>query len=163
MNSARMYSILVFLSLSSTLIHAAFIKPYVLPSIYRNMFLRYIIKNPHKKKQIAHIGASAVILIHAFDKYTVHRSGYELFLAAGLLFLTIAIFHPLIAKRLPWIDGVFFVIEGILSIVVAVEFLQAGKQALPLCYAFLGGFQFYMAFRKSKKAIGEHQSPNQPS
>ncbi len=72
--------------------------------------------------------------------------------------MTIALLHPIIEKKALWVDGVFFIIEGILSIIVALDFFHLGKKALPLTYLFLAVFQFYMAFKKSKKGIEIHKS-----
>lgn len=99
-----------------------------------------------------------MILIHAYEKYDSGHGSYLLFAIAGLVFLTIALLHQTIEKRAPWIDGVFFCIEGLLSIMVAVDFFHAGKKALPITYLLLAIFQFYMAFRKSKKSIEVHKS-----
>ena len=121
------------------------------------MILRHLFKNRDKRKRFAHIGAGVVILIHSYEKYEGGHDTYKLFALAGLVFLSIAIFHPLIEKKAPWVDGVFFVIEGILSIIVAFDYFHLGKKTLPITYIFLGLFQFFMAFRKSKKGIENHK------
>jgi hypothetical protein len=115
-----------------------------------------IFKNREKAKRFAHIGAGVVILIHAYEKYEGGHESYKLFVFAGLLFLAVAILHPMIEKRAPWIDGVFFLIEGVLSIIVAIDFFHLGKKALPATYLLLSIFQFFIAFRKSKKGIEHH-------
>jgi hypothetical protein len=115
-------------------------------------------KKGEKRKRFAHIGAGVVILIHAYEKYECGHDSYKLFAAAGLLFLAIAILHPVIEKKAPWVDGVFFLIEGILSLIVAIDFFHHGKKALPATYLFLSIFQFFMAFRQSKKGIEHHKS-----
>ncbi len=124
----------------------------------RKMLLRLLFKNRDKRKRIAHIGAGVVILIHSYEKYEGGHDTYKLFLLAGLVFLSLAIFHPLIEKKAPWVDGVFFLIEGILSIIVAFDYFHMGKKALPITYILLGLFQFFMAFRKSKKGIEHHKA-----
>jgi DNA integrity scanning protein DisA with diadenylate cyclase activity len=122
------------------------------------MLLRLLTKNRDKRKRVAHIGAGVVILIHAYEKYDSGHNSYILFGIAALIFLTVAILHPTIEKKAPWIDGVFFIIEGILSLVVAYEFFHVGKKALPITYLFLACFQFFMAFKKSKKGIEHHKA-----
>ena len=122
------------------------------------MILRHLFKNRDKRKRFAHIGAGVVILIHSYEKYDGGDDTYKLFALAGLVFLSVAIFHPLIEKKAPWVDGVFFLIEGILSIIVALDYFALGKKALPITYIFLGLFQFFMAFRKSKDGIEHHKS-----
>ena len=114
-----------------------------------------IFKDRHKRQKAVHIVSGFVILIHAFEKY-VSGHGYIAFTVAGLIFLSVALFHGVIEKKAPWIDGVFFLIEGILSIIVAVDYFHMGKKGLPFSYLFLGLFQFFMAFRKSRKGIKIH-------
>ncbi len=122
------------------------------------MILRRLIKNKDKRKQVAHIGAAIVILIHSYEKYESDHGSFILFGIAGLVFLAVALLHPVIEKKAPWIDGVFFAIEGILSVIVAIDFFHMGKKALPYTYILLAVFQFFMAIRIARKGIKHHQS-----
>ncbi|CAN5798421.1 hypothetical protein BH11BAC3_BH11BAC3_12040 [soil metagenome] len=122
------------------------------------MISRLMFKNRDKRKRFAHIGAGIVILIHSYEKYESGHNSYIFFGIAGLVFLTIALLHPIIEKKAPWVDGVFLIIEGILSIIVAIDFFHLGKKALPLTYLFLASFQFFMAFKRAKKGIAHHKS-----
>ncbi len=122
------------------------------------MLLKYLSKNSDKRKRFAHIGAGIVILIHAYEKYESGHNSYKLFALAGIVFLSIAFFHPIIEKKIPWVDGLFFIIEGILSIIVAVDYFHLGKKALPITYVLLGLFQFFIAIRKGKKGIEHHKT-----
>lgn len=122
------------------------------------MLLKFLSKDPHKKRRFAHIGAGIVILIHAYEKYESGHGSPTLFAIAGIVFLLVAFFHPQLEKKAPWVDGVFFVIEGILSIAVAWNFFHMGKKALPITYLLLAIFQFVMAFRKGKKGIAHHEA-----
>ncbi|MBY0537689.1 MAG: hypothetical protein K2P88_17665 [Chitinophagaceae bacterium] len=119
--------------------------------------MSFFFKNREKRKKFAHIGAGIVILIHAYEKYESGHGSYLLFGIAGLIFLLIAALHQKIEEKLPWVDGVFFVIEGILSLIVAYEFFHVGKKALPITYVLLALFQFTMALRKGKKGIDAHK------
>ncbi|MEO6135797.1 MAG: hypothetical protein ABIP35_11635 [Ginsengibacter sp.] len=121
------------------------------------MFLKRLIRNRDKRKRFSHIGAGLVILIHSYEKYESGHGSYLLFGVAGLIFLAIAFVHPTIEKRAPWVDGVFLIIEGLLSIIVALDYFHLGKKALPITFLCLSFFQFYMAFRKSKKRIAVHK------
>lgn len=124
------------------------------------MLLRNLFKNRDKRERFAHIGAGIVILIHSYEKYEGGNDSYKLFALAGFIFLTVAFFHPKLEKKAPWVDGVFFLIEGLLSFIVAFDFFQLGKKALPIAYLFLGFLQFFMAFKKSKKGIENHKTTN---
>lgn len=121
------------------------------------MILRHLVKNKNKRKRFAHIGAGIVILIHSYERYESGLDSYILFGIAGLIFLTIAFLHPIIEKKVPWLDGLFFIIEGVLSIIVAIDFFHDGKKALPITFLFVAAFQFYMALKKSKKGIELHK------
>jgi intracellular septation protein A len=126
------------------------------------MLLRRLIKNRDKRKRFAHIGAAVVILIHAYEKYETGHGSPTLFAIAGIVFMLVAILHPQIEKKAPWVDGVFFVIEGILSVAVALDFFHMGKKALPITYCLLAVFQFFMAFRKGKKGVEHHHAAHGP-
>jgi uncharacterized membrane protein HdeD (DUF308 family) len=122
--------------------------------------IRYLIKNKEKRKRVAHFAAGVIILINSYENYETGHHSYKLFAIAALIVLLLALFHPALEKKFPWIDGVFFIIEGILSIVVAIDLFSYGKKALPITYLLLGIFQFIMAFRKGKKRMEEHHSKN---
>ncbi|MEO6347395.1 MAG: hypothetical protein ABIO60_05735 [Aquaticitalea sp.] len=122
------------------------------------MILKHLIKNRDKRNRVAHIGAGLVILINSYEKYQSGIGSYLFFGIAALLFLTLALLHPIIEKKVPWIDGLFFVIEGILSIIIAIDYFNVGKKALPITFLFVAAFQFYMALKKSKKGIEFHKS-----
>ncbi|MBK8636029.1 MAG: hypothetical protein IPN72_21650 [Saprospiraceae bacterium] len=119
---------------------------------------RKLFKNRDKRKRFAHIGAGMVILIHAYVLFEGGQETYKIFALAGLVFLSIAFFHPIIEKKVPWVDGIFFIIEGILTFIVAFDYFQLGKKGLPITYMLLGLFQFFMAFRKSKEGIEHHKT-----
>lgn len=125
------------------------------------MLLRFLVKDKHKRRRLAHIGASFVIFIHAYERYESGHGSYLFFALAGLVFLTVALLHPIIEKKAPWIDGLFLVIEAILSFVIAAEFFSMGKKALPVAYMGVGIFQLIMAFRKGRKGLME-KSVHQP-
>jgi hypothetical protein len=122
------------------------------------MLLDKLIKNKEKSKRVAHIAAGVVILIHAYEKFESGHGVYLFFAIFGCIFLTVAFLHHHIEKKYPWIDAVFFIIEAILSLIVAYEFFHVGKKALPYTYLFLAFFQFFMAFKKGKKGIENHHS-----
>lgn len=121
----------------------------------------HLIKDKEKRKRVAHYAAGVTILIHAYDNYETHHHSYLLFLIAGGIVLLLALLHPVIEKKYPWIDGLFFIIEGTLSFIVAYDLFSYGKKALPITYLALGIFQFYMAFRKGKKGVETHKLKHQ--
>lgn len=124
------------------------------------MTFRPVFKNREKAKRFAHIMAGLTILIHSYSHYEIGHKTYLIFLIAAIIFLTVAILHPIIEKKAPWIDGIFFLIEGILSFIVAYEFFHEGKKAIPFIYLAVGFFQFFLAVRFSKKGINQHKLIN---
>lgn len=116
--------------------------------------------NREKRARFAHIIAGIVILIHSYEKFDSGHDSYILFGIAGSVFISIAYFHSKLEKKFPRVDGVFFIIEGILSFVISYEFFHAGKKSLPVVYLVLGIFQIILAFIKSKKGIENSRSVN---
>jgi hypothetical protein len=125
------------------------------------MIRRHLIKDNEKRKRVAHFAAAATIFMHSYENYETRHHSYLLFLAAGFIILALAIFHPKLEEKYPWIDGASFVVEGILSFVISIDLFNYGKKALPLCYLLLSLFQFFMAFRKGKKGIQKHKEKHQ--
>jgi hypothetical protein len=119
--------------------------------------LRLFVKDKSKRLWVAHIAAGFIILIHSYEKYESGHNSYRSFLIAGVIFLAVAFFHPQIEKKAPWIDGLFFLIEAVLSMIVAADFFHLGKKALPYTYVLLSIFQIFMAFRRSRKGIVAHK------
>jgi hypothetical protein len=121
------------------------------------MILNRLIKNKEKARRVAHIAAGFVILIHAYEKYESGHGSFLFFVIFGVTFLAIAFFHHQLVQKFPWIDAVFFIIEAILSLIVAYEFFHVGKKALPITYVLLACFQFFMAFKMGKKGLEKHK------
>ncbi|SKB86882.1 hypothetical protein [Daejeonella lutea] len=122
------------------------------------MILNRFVKNSEKRNRVIHIVFGFIILIHAWEKYETGHGPFVFFLIAGLIFITLAILHPVLEKKYPWIDGVFFVIEGTLSLAVAYDYFHMGKKALPFAYLGVAMLQYFVAFRKSRKGIAHHKA-----
>jgi len=107
-----------------------------------------------KLKRLPHIISGVVILMHCLERFETGHSTAYLFLVAGIVFLGIAFFHHRIAQKLPWIDTVFYIIEAVLAFVIAYEYHEAGKTALPFIYVFAGllqvGVTILFATKKTK-------------
>lgn len=115
-----------------------------------------LLKNKDLRQRLIHMVSGLIILIHAYEKYESVHASHVFFAIAGLLFLTIALLHPIIEKKVPWVDGVFFFIEGVLSLIVAYDFFHMGKKGLPYAYILAGLLQFFSAYRLGKKGIQNH-------
>jgi uncharacterized membrane protein YobD (UPF0266 family) len=108
-------------------------------------------RHPETKEKIGHIIAGVIILVHAYEKFDLHESSYIFFLIAGLVFLSVAVFHHRLAKRFLYVDGVFFVIEGILNGIIAANYFHKGKKALPWCYVFVAIMYGVVAVIRARK------------
>ena len=121
------------------------------------MLSKRLYRNRNKVKRLLHIVPVSIILAHAYEQYENGHNSYIFFALAGFVFLAIAILHPVIEKKLPWVDGVFFIIEGILPIIVAIDYFSLGKKALPVAYLFVAAVQFFIAYKVSKKSLAHHK------
>ena len=114
-------------------------------------------KNKEKKEKFAHILTGVIILVHAYEKFDEGRDSFIYFLTAGIIFLSIAIFHHRLVRRFHFIDGVFFVIESCLYAVIAAEYFNAGKKGLPWCYVATAIIYLFVAFKKGKIGIVKYK------
>jgi hypothetical protein len=117
------------------------------------MAIKELLTDRSKRQVYAHYLAGMIILIHACDNYYSGVHAWQFFAAAGLMIIAVAAFHHPVQRKVPGINGIFFVIEGLLSLIIAWDLFELGKKALPLAYLVLGLFQFYLAVKKYKKAI----------
>ena len=99
-----------------------------------------------KLRKATHLLAGSVILLHALGQYEAGQGTYIYFLLSGLIFLSVALFHHTLKARFPWVDTIFFGIEGILSFLIAYEYFHLGKNALGCTYIFAGSLQLIAIF-----------------
>ncbi len=107
--------------------------------------------NKEKIQRFAHILAGFIILVHAYEKYDLHQSSYILFLVLGLIFLSIAFMHHTLAKYSHFVDSIFLIIEAICLAIIAADFFNEGKKALPYCYIVASVMYVVVAFIKYRK------------
>ncbi|MPR32440.1 hypothetical protein [Salmonirosea aquatica] len=118
------------------------------------MDLTYSSQRKEKFKKASHILASAIILSHAYGNYESGHSSYMYFAIAGVVFLSIALFHHPLKLKFPWIDTCFFLIEALLSFIIAYEYFHMGKKGIPFMYLLAGFFQLsaiYFFTRRLKR------------
>jgi hypothetical protein len=111
-----------------------------------------------KIKKLPHIISSIVILLHSYERFDHGHNSYLVFFFCGLLFFAIAIFHHRLISKFPLIDIIFYIIEGLLALVIAYEYFHAGKKALPFVYLFAALMQCFVVFkfiRRSRNGIGK--------
>jgi hypothetical protein len=112
--------------------------------------------NKEKRQKLIHILAGVIILVHSYEKYEMHENSYVFFLVAGLVFLTVALSHHLLAKKFLYVDGVFFVIEAVIYAVIAADYFHLGKKGLPWAYVFITIAYLVAAYIKGKKSEAKH-------
>jgi uncharacterized membrane protein len=115
------------------------------------LFLDKLREKRNRLKKFAHIFAGMVILLHSYERYENGHSTYLFFAFAGLIFLTVALFHHQLQHKYPKIDYVFFLIEGFLSFIIAYEYFHAGKSIIPFFYLFAGSLQIFSIYLFSNK------------
>ncbi|RYZ94759.1 MAG: hypothetical protein EOP47_27190 [Sphingobacteriaceae bacterium] len=105
--------------------------------------------DPVKKERlnkIAHILAGGIILLHGVEKFEDgHKASALFFLIAGVAFLAVAIFHHRLVRYIKSADLIFSVIEGLLAIIVAVDFIHQGKNYIQYMYFFAAAAYFVRA------------------
>jgi len=109
-----------------------------------------------KLQRGGHILAGFIILIHAYEKYEHHASSYIYFLILGLVFLFIALIHKKLTRFHHYVDSTFLIIEAIAIGIIAVDFFEEGKKALPLCYVFAAILYVAAACIKYRKNKAMH-------
>lgn len=123
-------------------------------------------KNTAKKeklKRMAHFFAGFLILFHGYERFDEGHGSYVFFFIAGVIFLIVAALHHRLAARFPMVDSVFFFTEAMLSFVIAYEYFEAGKKALPFVYVLAGCIQLgaiFMLKRKIRNETGGIQQAN---
>jgi len=118
------------------------------------MNLNKSLERKEKLKKASHILAAVIIFLHAYEKYKHGHPSYIYFAVSGVIFLSIAVFHHPLKSKFPWIDNCFFIIEGVLSLVIAYDYYHMGKKGLPLVYLFAAILQLsgvYFLSRRLKK------------
>lgn len=120
------------------------------------MFQIKLKEKRNKLKKFAHIFAGMVILIHSYERYESGHGTYLFFLIAGFLFLGVAFFHHQLQHKYPRVDSAFFLIEGLLSFIVAYEYFHVGKKTIPFMYLFAGLLQIISIYIFSKKIISNN-------
>lgn len=110
------------------------------------------------KQKLGHILAAMIILVHAWEKYELHEQSWVFFAIAGIVFLAVALLHHRIAKVFTYVDGVFFLIEAALYMLIAIEYFHLGKKALPWAYVFATVCYCAAAVIKGKKGSRVHRA-----
>ena len=105
--------------------------------------------NKEKLKKIPHFISGVIILLHSLERFESNHKTYIVFLVAGIIFLSIAIFHKYFSKKFPLIDIIFYCIEGLLSFIIAYEYFKAEKKGLPIAYLIAGIFQLFAIYKLS--------------
>jgi hypothetical protein len=106
----------------------------------------------------AHLFSGLLIFLHGFERYDGGHALWPVFAVFGFIFILLALFHGRLARKWPAIDGVFFLIEAVLSFVIMGEFFHMGKRGLPYMYLFAALAQACAAWItwRRKRRTGTH-------
>ncbi|RZJ66921.1 MAG: hypothetical protein EOO50_07655 [Flavobacterium sp.] len=107
--------------------------------------------NKEKLKKIPHLISGMVILLHSLERFETGHSSWIVFLLAGVVFLTVAIFHHKLSARFPMLDILFYGIESFLCFLIAYEYFAAGKKGVPVMYAIAGLVQIFAMFMFARR------------
>lgn len=110
-------------------------------------------KNKSKLENISHFITGFIALLTAFDNYGLQNPSYIIFAVLGLIVISLTIFKNKLSEKIPWIDSTFIFIDGIISLIIAVDYFLHGKKALPFTILFAGIMQISVGFYKLKKKI----------
>lgn len=114
------------------------------------------IKRKEKLGKFPHLLAGFLILVHGYERFESGHSTYIIFFICGLLFLAVALFHHTLTTKYPFVDVVFFFVEGILCFIISYEYFEQGKKGIPFAYALAGLLQWCAIFifiRRKKKSL----------
>lgn len=129
---------------------------YLHPNIYKIKDLSTSASRKEKLKKLPHIMAGVLILLHAFERWDSGHTTYWFFLISGIVFLSVALLHHRLLARFPFVDTLFFVIEGMLSLIIAWEYHEAGKHAIPYMYVLAALLQLtavFVFYKRKKRAM----------
>jgi hypothetical protein len=113
-----------------------------------------------KLRRIPHIVSAMVILLHSLERFESGHHSSVVFLIAGLVFLSVAVFHHKLAHRFPIVDTLFYSIEGLLAFIIAYEFFESGKKFLPYIYVAAGILQLFAIFVFARKLKNQAAAKN---
>ncbi len=116
-----------------------------------------MINKKEKIQKAAHLFAGLLILFHSYEKYESGHASYIYFLIAGIVFINLAVFHHILKAKYRWIDSCFYLIEAILSVIIAFEYFHLGKKGLPFAYLLAAIFQVAAIY-----FLGKRRTVNQP-
>ena len=112
--------------------------------------------NKEKLKKIPHFISGVVILLHSLERFESNHKTYIVFLVAGIIFFSLAIFHKYFIRKFPLIDIIFYGIESLLSFLIAYEYLKADKKGLPIAYCIAGIIQLIAIYKFRATTKNKH-------
>ena len=109
------------------------------------------VERKQRLRRFAHLFSGFLILINGLNHYDGGLDMWPAFMVAGSMFILLAVFHVPLSRRWPGIDGVFFLIEALVSFLIMIEFFTAGKRGLPYMYLIAGIAQVCAAWITARK------------
>ena len=95
-----------------------------------------LVKGKRKEKlaKFSHILAALILLVHGYEKLEDdHLVPGILFIACGLIFLCVALFHHTLQQKIRSVDAIFAFLEGVAALILSVDF-WGSKHYLQFAY-----------------------------
>src|ERR1700761_4013036 len=96
-------------------------------------------KKNEKLAKFSHILAALILLVHGYEKYEdEHLSAALLFMACGLIFFCVALFHHRLQQKIRSVDAIFAFLEGVAALILVAEY-WGNKHYLQFAYLVVAG------------------------
>src|ERR1700722_460541 len=94
-----------------------------------------LFKQKEKKNKFSHILAGLIIMVHGYDKFDENHAGSAIFfLIAGVIFLSIALFHHKLVHHFRSVDAIFWFIEAVLAAIISIDYFNDHKHYIQYAY-----------------------------
>lgn len=99
----------------------------------------YARKKKEKLAKLSHILAALILVVHGYEKYEeAHLRASILFIACGLIFLCVALFHHQLQRKIRSVDAIFAFLEGLAALILVAEY-WGNKHYLQFAYLIGAG------------------------
>jgi len=91
-------------------------------------------KKSEKWNKFSHLLAAFIPLVHGYEKLEEeHTTSGVLFIACGLIFLSVALFHHKLHQKIRSVDAIFAFLEGLIALILVGDY-WGNKHYLQFAY-----------------------------
>ena len=102
----------------------------------------------HNLSKVAHIISGVVVILHGIGEMDKGHGIPWFFFITGILMLMVAVFHHPVEKKLGSGEGIVFFVESAVQAFIVMQYLEAGKKALPFAHGFATVLYAYVGYMK---------------